>query len=75
MIARTYFYMSKQYNLRLSKQDRQLYEAWDKTYPAKEWELQRNQQVACIMGHGNDFVGPVNLKACTTPERQLRASR
>ena len=26
MIARTYFYMSKQYGLRLSKQDRQLYE-------------------------------------------------
>jgi len=31
MIARTYFYMSKQYNLRLSRQDRQLFEAWNKT--------------------------------------------
>lgn len=58
------FYMSKQYGLRLSKQDRQLYEAWDKTYPVQHWERQRNQTVACVMGRGNEFVGPVNLKAC-----------
>ena len=64
MIARTYFYMSKQYNLRLSKQDRQLYEAWNKTYPVQAWERQRNQSVACVMGRGNEFVGAVNLKAC-----------
>ncbi|MNJ17290.1 Endonuclease-1 precursor [compost metagenome] len=64
MIARTYFYMSKQYNLKLSKQDRQLYEAWNKTYPPQPWERQRNQRVACVMGHGNAFVGPVNLSAC-----------
>nr|Q9WVZ1.1 RecName: Full=Extracellular endonuclease; Flags: Precursor [Pseudomonas fluorescens bv. A]CAB44359.1 extracellular endonuclease [Pseudomonas fluorescens]CAB44360.1 extracellular endonuclease [Pseudomonas fluorescens] len=64
MIARTYFYMSKQYGLRLSKQDRQLYEAWNKTYPVQPWERQRNQTVACVMGRGNEFVGPVNLKAC-----------
>jgi deoxyribonuclease I len=64
MIARTYFYMSKQYGLRLSKQDRQLYEAWNKTYPVQTWERQRNQTVACVMGRGNEFVGSVNLKAC-----------
>jgi deoxyribonuclease-1 len=64
MIARTYFYMSKQYGLSLSKQDRQLYEAWNKTYPVEAWERQRNQSVACVMGRGNDFVGPVNMKAC-----------
>jgi deoxyribonuclease-1 len=64
MIARTYFYMSKRYGLRLSRQDRQLYEAWHKSYPVQAWERQRNQEVACVMGHGNDFVAPVNLKAC-----------
>ena len=64
LIPRTYFYMSKRYNLRLSKQDRQLYEARDKTYPVQAWERQRNQTVACVMGRGNEFVGPVNLKAC-----------
>ena len=37
MIARTYFYMSKQYGLRLSRQDRQLYEAWNKPAEAAKW--------------------------------------
>ncbi len=56
--------MSKQYNLRMSRQDRQLFEAWNRTYPPQAWERQRNQQVACVMGRGNEFVGPVNLKTC-----------
>lgn len=64
MIARTYFYMSERYGLRLSKQDRQLYIAWNKQYPVEAWERNRNQRVACVMGHGNHFVGAVNLKAC-----------
>jgi deoxyribonuclease-1 len=64
MIARTYFYMAERYALRLSKQDRQLYGAWDKAYPARAWELARNQRLACVMGHGNRFVGPVDVSAC-----------
>jgi deoxyribonuclease-1 len=64
MIARTYFYMSERYGLRLSKQDHQLYTAWNKQYPVEAWERNRNQRVACVMGHGNHFVGAVNLKAC-----------
>jgi len=64
MIARTYFYMSERYGLRLSRQDRQLYNAWNKQYPVEAWERNRNQRVACVMGHGNHFVGAVNLKAC-----------
>ncbi|MBO2929280.1 endonuclease [Metapseudomonas otitidis] len=64
MIARTYFYMSERYGLRLSRQDRQLYTAWNKQYPVEAWERNRNQRVACVMGHGNHFVGAVNLKAC-----------
>lgn len=64
MIARTYLYMSKRYRLRLSRQDRQLYEAWHRAYPVQDWEHQRNQRVACVMGHGNEYVGAVDLKAC-----------
>jgi deoxyribonuclease-1 len=64
MVARTYLYMSDQYSLRLSKQDQQLYSAWNKQYPAERWERQRNQRLACIMGHGNKYVGNVELKAC-----------
>ncbi len=64
MIARTYFYMSGRYELRLSKQDRQLFTAWSKSYPVERWEQTRNQQIACITGHGNPYVGPVDLKDC-----------
>jgi deoxyribonuclease-1 len=64
MIARTYFYMAERYRLRLSSQDRQLYEAWDKAYPVQPWEQQRNQQVACVMGWGNLYVGAVNMDSC-----------
>ena len=64
MIARTYFYMSDRYKLRLSKQDRQLYEAWSKAYPPRVWEQQRNQQVACVMGWGNPYVGKVDMSRC-----------
>ncbi|TLD83973.1 deoxyribonuclease [Helicobacter sp. MIT 11-5569] len=37
-IARTYLYMSEKYNIRLSKQERKLMEAWDKKYPMREEE-------------------------------------
>ncbi len=64
MVARTYFYMADRYGLRLSKQDRQLYTAWSRQYPVEPWERARNQLVACVMGRGNPYVGPVDLKAC-----------
>jgi len=64
MIARTYLYMSQRYQLRLSRQDRRLYEAWHRTYPVEAWERQRNQQVGCVMGWGNPFVGGFDPGAC-----------
>jgi deoxyribonuclease-1 len=68
MIARTYFYMSKQYNLRLSKQDRQLFEAWNKTYPPQAWEQQRNQQVACVMGRATRSSGRSTSRPAAEPQ-------
>ena len=56
--------MADRYKLRLSKQDRQLLEAWSKTYPAEPWERQRNQQVACVMGWGNPYVSKVDMSRC-----------
>ena len=56
VIARTYFYMSEQYNIRLSKQDKQLMTAWDKTYPPSEWECQRNLIIEKIQGNDNQFI-------------------
>ncbi|EAI0508051.1 endonuclease [Campylobacter coli] len=37
-ITRSYLYMSKTYNIRLSDQERKLMEAWDKQYPMDEKE-------------------------------------
>lgn len=64
MIARTYLYMSDRYNLRLSKNNRRLYEVWHRTYPVKHWERQRNQLLGCVMGWGNPYVGSVNQQDC-----------
>ncbi|MDQ7984201.1 endonuclease I family protein [Pseudomonas sp. G34] len=64
MIARTYLYMSDRYQLRLSKQNRQLFNAWNKTYPAEHWERQRNQLVGCVMGWGNPYVGQLDKRLC-----------
>lgn len=64
MVARTYFYMSDRYGLRLSRQDRQLFEAWNKAYPVQHWERQRNQLVSCTMGWGNPYVGEVDPSLC-----------
>jgi len=63
-IARTYLYMHERYHLRMSKQDQQLYGAWNRMYPVTEQERRRNQAVACQMGWGNPHVGEVNLWQC-----------
>lgn len=40
-IARVYLYMSKKYNINLSKQETQMMEAWDKLDPIDEWEKEK----------------------------------
>lgn len=44
-IARIYFYMSKKYNINLSKQERQMMEAWNKLDPIDEWERKKTKLV------------------------------
>ena len=65
VIARTYLYMSERYSLRLSKQDRRLYDIWNRQYPVNEWEQWRNRSVACVQGNANRFVGAVDLRRCS----------
>ena len=55
-IARIYFYMSKQYNLRMSKQQKKLFETWSKSDPVDELELIKNKRVIKIQGIGNSFI-------------------
>jgi len=44
-IARIYFYMSEAYNIKLSKQEYQMMEAWDKMDPISEWELEKIKRI------------------------------
>lgn len=70
-IARTYLYMSDTYNLRLSRQDRNLYEAWNRMYPATEWEQWRNLRNTCAQGNSNPYVGEIDLMHCDSPRQQI----
>ena len=67
--ARIYLYMAERYQLKLSKLDRRTYEAWNRQYPISEWERWRNQQVGCVMGHGNPYVGAIDPRRCSPLRR------
>ena len=55
-IARAYLYMSQRYGLRLAAQQRKLYEAWDRRYPADRWECERNRRIGKLQGNTNPFI-------------------
>ena len=55
-IARTYFYMAERYDLQISKQQKQLFIAWNNLDPVDSWERQKNQRVKAIQGDENTFV-------------------
>ena len=55
-IARSYFYMEKQYGLKISKKNRQLYNAWAKQDPVSEQELRIARAKAKLMGWDNSFI-------------------
>lgn len=55
-VARIYFYMHDRYGLSMSKQQQQLFSAWNRQYPVSQWELERDRRIAGVMGHNNLFV-------------------
>lgn len=55
-IARTYFYMRDRYRLTLSRQQTQLFNAWNKQYPVSNWECQRDNRIANVQGNHNPYV-------------------
>ncbi|MEA1062305.1 deoxyribonuclease I [Erwinia sp. HR93] len=59
-IARAQFYMRDVWHIRLSKQQTQLFEAWNRSYPVTEWECKRDARIAQIQGNHNPWV----LKSC-----------
>lgn len=60
-IARTAKYMTLAYpKYRLSRQEAQLFDAWDRMYPVDAWECERERRIARIQGNEN----PVVREAC-----------
>ncbi|PKB88366.1 deoxyribonuclease I [Ewingella americana] len=55
-IARTYFYMRDRYQLNLSRQQTQLFTAWNKQYPVTSWECLRDNRIAQVQGNHNPYV-------------------
>jgi deoxyribonuclease I len=55
-IARTMLYMRDTYGFRLSRQDEQLYGAWNNQDPPDAWEIERVRRIKAIQGRGNDYV-------------------
>ena len=56
MIARIQFYMHDQYALAMSRQQQQIFLAWDRLYPPSGWEIERNRRITRVMGHSNPYV-------------------
>lgn len=65
--------MSERYKLRLSKQDRRLYDIWNRQHPVSEWERTRNQRIACVQGNANPFVGPTDPRNCHRGKKAVAA--
>lgn len=57
-VARAALYMEDTYGPRytLSRQQRQLFEAWDKMFPVDEWECTRAKRIEAIQGNENLFI-------------------
>ncbi len=56
-IARTYMYMDQTYpKYKMSKQQLQLMNAWDKMYPVSAWECERSKRIRKIQGNANRVV-------------------
>ena len=47
-IARTYFYFEDTYGMKISKQEKQLFKAWNKLDPVDEWEIERNKIIKIL---------------------------
>ena len=57
-IARTYMYMDSVYPGKgiISKQNRSMFEEWNRSDPADEWECERARRIEKIQGNHNEIV-------------------
>jgi len=59
-IARTYFYMEKEYGVRIGRKQRRLFEAWNRQDPVDTWEVERNCRIERLQGNVNSFISSCN---------------
>ncbi|QIQ42172.1 MAG: deoxyribonuclease I [Buchnera aphidicola (Microlophium carnosum)] len=55
-IARTYFYMSKKYNIILSKKEKKIFSIWNQMFPVTQWECERDRLIFQIQGNHNNYI-------------------
>ncbi|AWH90389.1 deoxyribonuclease I [Buchnera aphidicola (Melanaphis sacchari)] len=55
-IARTYFYMLKRYNIKLSMNEKLLFKKWDIKFPVTKWECIRENLIFHKQGNHNNYV-------------------
>ena len=57
LVARTHLYMAATYpkRFRLSRQQQQLFEAWNKMFAPDSWECEREKRIARVQGNRNRF--------------------
>lgn len=70
-IARVYFYYKQKYNLRLSRSQNKLFDAWNKLDPVDYAECSRDERIAKVQGNPNPFV----QRQCLTLAKQGKSKR
>jgi deoxyribonuclease I len=56
--ARIWLYMSDTYGIKLSVEQRTMFEAWSQTDPVDSWERLRDVKIEAIQGNRNPYVRP-----------------
>ena len=58
LMDRTYMYMDSVYPGRgiISKKNRKLFDAWDKSDPVDEWKCERTKKIEKIQGNRNEVL-------------------
>lgn len=57
IVARAALYMQASYaHFRLSRQQEQLFQTWDRLFPPDRWECERNRRITRLQGNDNPFL-------------------
>ncbi|TQV72934.1 hypothetical protein FLL45_15830 [Aliikangiella marina] len=75
-IARLYFYLQDEYGLRLSANQSELYQKWDRSDPPDANEIARNNWLSILQGRrinlpGSDYVAAINNYRLTDFSQQV----